>query len=288
MFPGDVDTLIEPFAGSAAMTLFAAKRGLAKRFILNDVCSPLIDLWRMIVAEPENTASIYANIWRGQILGDDEYFYRVRAEFNEDQNPVKFLYLAARCVKNAVRFSPSGKFTQSLDRRRLGTRPETMKNKMIEASALLKGRVEFQSSDFRECLGRAKAADLVYMDPPYEGTTNGRDKRYYKGLCREVLTSALDELVDTDISFILSYDGVCGTRVYGAPLPERLRLSRHLLDAGRSSQATLNGHADRAYESVYVSKHLVSRGVKFETLPQSVEEVWKLQNIARKITLKAA
>ena len=49
--------------------------------------------------------------------------------------------------------------------------------------------------------------------------------------------------------FLLSYDGQMGARHYGEPLPAELGLRRVLLDAGRSSQATLSGRAERTLES---------------------------------------
>jgi DNA adenine methylase len=57
------------------------------------------------------------------------------------------------------------------------------------------------------------------------------------------------------IPFILSYDGSCGERNYGDPLPQNIA-RRVLLDVGRSSQATLNGRDEITIESLYVS-HLL-------------------------------
>src|SRR5438093_3726264 len=56
-FPQHVDTLIEPFAGSGAITLAAAARGSARRFHLKDLNAPLMELWRSIVEEPLMLAS---------------------------------------------------------------------------------------------------------------------------------------------------------------------------------------------------------------------------------------
>ena len=44
-----------------------------------------------------------------------------------------------------------------------------------------------------------------------------------------------------------------GARAYGQPLPSRLGLTRVLLDAGRSAQATLSGQAANTTESLYLS-----------------------------------
>jgi DNA adenine methylase len=57
------------------------------------------------------------------------------------------------------------------------------------------------------------------------------------------------------IPFILSYDGFCGGRSYGEPVPKTVA-HRILLDVGRSSQATLNGRDETTIESLYVSRNL--------------------------------
>ncbi|KAF0125382.1 MAG: DNA adenine methylase Dam [Elusimicrobia bacterium] len=48
-FPDQVNTLIEPFAGSAAIVIAAALEHRVKKFILNDINKPLIDLWDAII-----------------------------------------------------------------------------------------------------------------------------------------------------------------------------------------------------------------------------------------------
>ena len=48
-FPNEFDRLIEPFAGSAAITLASSFYFKANKFILNDINSPLIALWNSII-----------------------------------------------------------------------------------------------------------------------------------------------------------------------------------------------------------------------------------------------
>jgi DNA adenine methylase len=47
-FPHGIHTLIEPFAGSAAISIAAACHGKASRFHLNDINRPLMTLWQEI------------------------------------------------------------------------------------------------------------------------------------------------------------------------------------------------------------------------------------------------
>lgn len=110
--------------------------------------------------------------------------------------------------------------------------------------------------DWRETTADAGPGDFVYMDPPYLGTSIGRDKRYHQQLTQEALCEGLKELTRRGISFALSYDGMTGGREYGPPLPDALGLTRLLLHAGTSSQATLSGRKEETVESLYVSPGL--------------------------------
>jgi len=258
LFPAQIETLFEPFAGSAAITLYAARNGLARRFVLGDRLPELIELWRAIIEHPDKTAARYETIWRGHIAGGPDYFNKVREHFNAERDPVELLYLVARCVKNAVRFNRHGRFTQSADKRRLGTQPAKMGESIRAASGLLKGRVELYCGDFTDTIRGATPSDLVYMDPPYQGTTYGRDKRYFAQIEREALVSGLVDLNSRNIRFLLSYDGMTGDVEYGEPLPTHLAMRRLMMKVGRSSQATLNGRNAMTVESVYVSQNLTN------------------------------
>lgn len=255
IFPDRIDTLYEPFAGSAAITLYAAHHNLADRFVIGDVFSELIDLWDLLINAPDELGERYEAVWRAQFESEG-HFNAVRTRFNASRDSVDLLYLIARCVKNAVRFNASGNFTQSADKRRTGMKPERLRRTALEVSALLKGRTTLYRGPFDKCAQPATAADLVYLDPPYQGTTYGRDKRYAEQLERETLIKALHGLNRRSVPFVLSYDGVSGGRTYGEPLPASIKATRILLNAGRSSQATLAGRDDITFESVYYSNAL--------------------------------
>jgi DNA adenine methylase len=233
-----------------------ASQDLCDRYVISELLPPLAELWREMIARPEPLSKRYRALWKSQERNPRERFNEIRAEFNVDHEPAKLLYLVARCVKNAVRFNPAGQFNQSPDNRRLGVRPDAEEREIWGAHRLLAGRCEVLCADFRETLRHAKADDLVYLDPPYEGISNGRDRRYIRGVQREELVETLDSLNRRGVQFLLSYDGTCGGKSYGEPLPSFLRAHRVHLDAGRSSQATLSGKNMKTIESLYVSAGL--------------------------------
>jgi len=255
LFPSQVKTLYEPFAGSAAVTLYAATHKLADNFVIGDIYAPLIDLWALIIDHPGELSERYSAIWHGQ-FASSTHFNDKRAEFNVSGDPVLLLYLIARCVKNAVRFNRHGYFTQSADKRRTGMKPDRVTRTAYAVSRLLRGRTTLFRGDFRDCVKAAGATDLIYMDPPYQGTTYGTDKRYAAGLEREGLIEAVRHLDARGLRYLLSYDGQTGDKTYGEPLPATIDADHFTLHAGLSSQATISGRNAVTIESLYASRSL--------------------------------
>ena len=256
---GPVATLIEPFAGSSAITIAAAMAERADRFLIGDSLAPLLALWARILSKPSQLADDYEALWVGQAKDPRTFYNDVRAQFNTGGDPAKLLYLLARCVKNAVRFNPRGEFNQSPDHRRLGMRPEKMRREISGAHRLLAGRTEICTGDYEATLAHATPLDLVYMDPPYQGTSDGKDKRYAEQLDRERFVRALDRLNAKGIRYIVSFDGRCGDKTYGEALPASLGLRHIELEAGVSSQATLAGRREMTIESLYLSPNMSAR-----------------------------
>jgi DNA adenine methylase len=256
---GRSERLVEPFVGSGAVTLAAARQGKFREFLVGDKLEPLVILWQSIMTNPAPLADEYEELWHRERRRPIEEYYLIRSEFNSDRRPAKLLYLLARCVKNAVRFNPAGEFNQSPDKRRTGTRPELMRQELVGAHRLLHGRSQAVCADFLELFRKSEPGDFFYLDPPYQGTSNGRDSRYVGGVSRGRIIEALSVLNERGNPFILSYDGSCGDKTYGDRLPRELA-SRVLLDVGRSSQATLNGEEHVTIESLYISHNLVPAG----------------------------
>ena len=97
------------------------------------------------------------------------------------------------------------------------------------------------------------------MDPPYQGVCGDRDSRYLSGISHSEFILALEELGNRRISYIVSYDGRRGDKLFGELLPSSLGLTRVELEAGRSSQATLLGRDEITYESLYLSRALTEK-----------------------------
>jgi DNA adenine methylase len=257
--PQQTERLIEPFAGSAAVTMAVAQLRRARRFFLNDVHEPLMKLWKMIVNHPEELANKYESLWLEQAGQEREYYDRVRDRFNQSNEPDLFLYLLARCVKAAVRYNGNGKFNNSPDNRRLGMRPPTMRRNLLHVSALLRGRVRLTCQDYQATLAEATSDDVVYMDPPYQGVCDTRDHRYCGSVDFGSFAESLQDLNRRRVAFIVSYDGRTGEKVHGRALPTKLDLVRVEVSVGPSTQATLLGRKDMTVESLHLSPVLLTR-----------------------------
>lgn len=258
-FPLEIETLFEPFSGSAAISIAAAVHGKAPGFHLNDVNQPLIALLRKIINEPNEIAAQYQILWMEQQGNERKYYDVVRDNFNKTKRPDYLLYLLARCVKASVRYNANGDFNQSPDNRRLGRNPKQMKNEVLAVSKLLKDKTTLTSADYKEVLKQATAKDLVYMDPPYQGVCATGDPRYFSGVDFDEFMQELKKLNEKNVPFILSYDGRTGKKSYGKDLPDELGMYRLEIEAGRSTQATLLGRDDITVESVYLSNNLVGK-----------------------------
>lgn len=257
--PAHYGRLVEPFSGMASISIASAYYKRTDSFLINDINEPLIEVLRTAVDDPDTLSVSYEKLWNDQFAADNhvDHYYDVRKSFNEgDRSPELLLYLIARCVKGSVRYGKNGQFNQSPDKRRHGTNPKNMSRNIHKISALLSGRTEFQSTDYRRVLDIAQPGDLVYMDPPYQGVSSVRDNRYYSGLSFDAFVDSLYDLNERGIDFIISYDGACGSREYGSELPSDLNCARVLLDAGRSAQSTLLGKEEKTFESLYISQNL--------------------------------
>lgn len=257
-FPKKFGSLIEPFAGSAAISVASAYYRKADRFYLNDLNQPLMGLLEEIINQPKRIADAYEKLWHAQLGQERAYYDLIRDKFNRTHRPDYFLYLLARCVKASVRYNADGDFNQSPDNRRKGRKPNSMRQEIFGVSRLLQGKTAVSSHDYKEILNVVSESDLVYMDPPYQGTSQNKDPRYYSGLDVTELIDFLAELNKYHIQFILSYDGRTDEKTYGIELPAHLRLHKMEISAGRSSQATLLGGKAITYESLYLSPALMN------------------------------
>jgi DNA adenine methylase len=161
-----------------------------------------------------------------------------------------------------------------------------MKSDIFAVSALFKGKCTLTSLDYKQVLSKLTSNDLVYMDPPYQGTFVNGGFRYYGDINLEEFVESLKILSARQIPFVLSYDGRTGNKTFGEFLPAHLELTRIEVNAGRSSQATLLGRSDTTFESVYISKALVQK-LNFNKSIRRLDIHWEEHEIKSYDRIKA-
>lgn len=259
LVPPGTTRVHEPFCGSAAVSLAALAGGRVDRVVLNDLDRALVTLWGAVIRAPAALAAGYQRLWEAQHGRPRAFYDECRTEFNATGRPELFLFLLSRCAKAAVRYNARGEFNQAPDNRRAGARPERVAQRLEAAAALLGGRCALASGDYRDALAAVGVEEVVYLDPPYQGVSGRRDRRYGRALDFATFVASLGACNARGLSYLVSFDGRTGERAHGRPLPAELGLVRVEVDAGRSAQATLLGRAERTVESLYVSPALARR-----------------------------
>jgi DNA adenine methylase len=169
-------TWIEPFLGSGVI-LFNVR---PHRAIVNDINPHIIRFYESVYTGVINYRLVKEYLIReGQKLLDNgridrhSYYYEVRDRFNDEGNPLDFLFLSRACFNGMMRFNSSGEFNVPFCRKPDRFRPAyitKIANQVRILQGIMKGKEwEFRVGDWRDCLNDVRAADFAYFDPPYIG-----------------------------------------------------------------------------------------------------------------------
>lgn len=142
----------------------------------------------------------------GKLLeqGDDDYYYTVRTRFNNEHNPLDFLFLNRACFNGMIRFNKNFDFNVPY-----GHKPQRFAkayvtkivNQVAHVESLLKTHSwEFLCQPFEETIAMAGVNDFIYCDPPYIG----RHVDYYDSWDEQSEIALHEALVKSDAKFMLS------------------------------------------------------------------------------------
>lgn len=160
------DRLVEPFAGSCAVMMNTDYPA----YLVADINPDLINLYRQIKEHTRPFIIIAASLFIRNRTG--ESYYAVREAFNHDpslpllERAAYFLYLNRNGYRGLCRYNKRGEFNIPFGNYAEPYFPLAE----IEAFAKKAQRATFICADFRETLRLTKAGDVVYCDPPYDGT----------------------------------------------------------------------------------------------------------------------
>jgi len=163
---------IEPFLGSGVVA-FNIQPGQA---ILADTNKHIINFYKKIQVNDINKIVVreaLTEMGSNLLQFGEDYYYEIRNQFNDNENPIYFLFLNRSCFNGLIRFNSKGKFNVPF-----GKKPNRFSKSYITKIVNQVDKVQniikdkdwtFLASDYKDTLKLAKANDFVYLDPPYIG-----------------------------------------------------------------------------------------------------------------------
>lgn len=251
-FPEEIDIYYEPFCGGASVLRRLLDSDIkVNRYICSDLNGELIDLWNQIINYPDLVYNHYKILWSELNKDDDkqrkkEYFTQIRERYNEEHNPLDFMFIMRTTTNGMPRYNRNGEFNNSFHVTRNGIIPETLKKIIYEWSDLLKkNNVEFIAC-FYEVIN-PKENDFVYLDPPYANT-----KGMYYGTIDYL--KLWDWIRNLPCRYVLSFDGISGEENNTWNVPKDIYLKHEYLSNGNSSFKRTIGKSNNSivYESLYI------------------------------------
>lgn len=174
--------LVEPFAGSCAVMMATDYPA----YLIADINPDLINMYRVISNDTDKFIELARAMFGSHSLA--ESYYRVREAFNYDNDldclhrAVYFLYLNRHSYRGLCRYNKSGGFNVPFGNYKGPYFPEAEIREFAEKAK----RATFICASFDETLAMLKHGDVVYCDPPYDGTFSnyhtsgfGEDEQYH-------------------------------------------------------------------------------------------------------------
>jgi DNA adenine methylase len=188
----------EPFLGSGAI-FFAIQDRVSDTCYLSDLNDELINIWSIVKEDPERLL-FGLQAYRGRDNEDDYYVIRGASPKDRISRAARFFYLNQTAWNGLWRVNRWGVFNVPWGARAF---------RGISAAALHQvshrlARADIGLLDFRESINRAKAGDLVYLDPPYLPVSDTSKFSGYTG--KRFRLADLEDLAD--ITRDLSNQGV--------------------------------------------------------------------------------
>lgn len=159
---GQGNRLIEPFAGSCAISLNAN----FNNFRISDANEDLITLYKFIQTNLDDVLNELRKIFTKENNCSSAY-YNFRDEFNNCRESIRksalFVYLNRHGFNGLCRYNSKGGFNVPFGKY---DRPYLPEEEIVEFSVFSK-HVAFAHSDFTKAFGNAEKGDVLYCDPPY-------------------------------------------------------------------------------------------------------------------------
>ena len=160
--------LVEPFAGSCAVMMATDYSA----YLVADINPDLINMYQQIKDDPEFFLMIASGLFK---QGSKYGFQLIRHSFNYGKSSGKvwraaaFLFLNRHCYRGLCRYNKSGGFNVPYGNYEKPYFPQ----EEVLAFAEKAQRATFICASYEETLAMLQTGDVVYCDPPYDGTFSG-------------------------------------------------------------------------------------------------------------------
>jgi DNA adenine methylase len=203
----DFSTWIEPFMGSGVVGLNIAP----KKAIFADLNPHIINFYNKLKGKEITSFTVREFLQeQGAMLSEKggEYYYSVRERFNNNHNPLDFLFLNRSCFNGMIRFNKSNGYNVPY-----GHKPQRFAKAYITKitnqvkhfeEMLHESDWSFICQPFEDTIAMADNDSFIYCDPPYIG----RHVDYYDSWDEAQETKLKKCLLASGAKFMLStWDG---------------------------------------------------------------------------------
>lgn len=167
MMPAEYNRYIEPFVGGGAV-FFELQPEDA---VISDINPALINAYLQIKENPDGFLEMTERLDCELAAGKREYYYEVRAEFNEKLAAEEFdtalaamlVFLNKHCFNGLYRVNGKGLFNVPYNN---SIRKSCDRESILAVSRALQG-VKILTGDFQRTCDLARKGDFVFLDSPY-------------------------------------------------------------------------------------------------------------------------
>lgn len=201
--PKNIDgTWIEPFMGTGVVA-FNIRPDKA---LLSDSNPHLINFYNAVKDDKINPNIVrhFLEEEGDKLLNIEDYYYEVRARFNDKHNPLDFLFINRAGFNGMIRFNKKGGHNVPFCKKpnRFAKSYVTkIVNQVDNIGKIIKnGDYTFKNQEFKQTVEMASKEDIIYCDPPYID----RYVDYYNGWNEDDENSLNELLCNFEGKFILS------------------------------------------------------------------------------------
>ena len=251
-FPRKIETYYESFLGGGSVAYRLMNSDInVNKFILSDLNSDLINLYKLIQNDYKSVVSHYELLWN-ELNKDSDferkklYFAEIRKRLNEKHDPKDFMFIMRTTTNGMPRYNSDGEFNNSFHITRNGIEPFRLEKILKEWNDTLNNHnVEFINASYE--IFSPNENDFCYYDPPYANTKG----MYFGAIDNGKFFSFLSDL---KCPYCFSFDGFCEDEDSTYDVPKSVYDEHIYLKNGNSSfRRVIGNKTDKIiYESLYI------------------------------------